>query len=284
MTATLEELPRRTRGDAAAKGYGPTLSDFDAMRDFLELRVVDPLTFSAIELQWWHENIRELALAAEYDEPTLTLAASPVTKALRLLNKNENAVRISASVSYGRQPGLRLGLMLELFDDLVEKSDEVHRCFELLSNLARAEWEASDPVLASASEELDKLQRLHRTLTSAHLALQDHLEHFVNFAMPMIDTDSLASAEALYAPLFALRDEYFVEPKAGMLRSYLEQTAAVEKTPEFEKLREGNRHNRASIRSKAEVALLDEADLCLPELEAALEVFALMEEKEANSV
>jgi hypothetical protein len=87
----------------------------------------------------------------------------------------------------------------------------------------------------------------------------------------------VAEAEALYHPLFALRDEYFATPRAGSIGAYLQEVAALEKTVEFERLVDADKLARLNF-EQTTINSLEAADASLQHHASVLEVFELLEE------
>jgi hypothetical protein len=258
--------------------------DDEAMNRFLRLRFADPLTFSTIELQRWHRAMSALVIDAR--DANLGLERDyEAWMTTRDFGVQATDVTLTATVKYARTPGVSLEVALERRKPLTKRLMELHALFEVTVAATRMDPAASEPVLQGAESEFAILRRRYELVTPAHLALQTHLEHLLTFGMPTVAESSVASAEALYAPLLSLRDEYFDAPRSGLLRTYLETVAAVESTDEFRRLVAEDKVARAEYddklaraKYKDAVARLAVADARLPELEAAVEVFALMEE------
>jgi hypothetical protein len=278
MTNPAEAYPTRAYTADVTDGFKHPTDDFNQMRAFLELRFIDPLTFNCVELQRWHRTMIELAVTEQREEPSFEQAMD-VSEDIQALEGLEQATNLwGLNLQYGRVPGVLLEETLNRFDSLVPKVRELHSCFENLAVTAGLEPTVYEPMLTAARNALAELLRRRGLVTPQHLALQAHLEHFINFAMPPIASKSLHTAEVLYGPLFALRDEYFDAPKPGVLRTYLATVTLIEPTPEFERLVEVNRISRSRFRSTIAAGRLDEADLRLPDCEALLEIYTMLEE------
>jgi hypothetical protein len=249
----------RQYGAVAAARFGAPKPGFDEMIAFLELRFVDPLTFSYLELQWEHGAMLELALKLQDHKPVdrRELAIDPMYDRLAELARG---LMQSIAVVYGRPPGALLPEVLSRFERWTRMVTAFHSGFENYALEVELEPADYEPSLTAAKSEFAAFQRAHHRLTPAHLILQTHLEHFVTFAHPVRSVTSLAEAEMLYAPLFALRDEYFDAPRRGALRAYLDRVASIESASAFDRLMEASQLAKAGLR--------------FPELELELEVFA----------
>lgn len=253
-----------------------------AMKLFVELRVLDPLTFGSLSLQLWHVTMLDAFLTV--GDNTLSLPANAaIRRESRVFDGLMTAMKpLYPRVHYDQAPGLRLGPTLERFEKLVGATEELHRHFEAAGLRFQMGSDIYESRLTAAEQELSSLKARHKLLTPQHLALQDHFEHFVGFSTPIMGLISLHRAEALYGPLAALRDEYFTSPSPPVLQRYLEVTGTIEQTDDFARLRESQLIMRKEFRSTVVVSALDAADARLPELETELEVFALLDEEEGG--
>jgi hypothetical protein len=259
MTATLGALTLR-KYDPRIRSLAFAHTAHDAGKLFIELRVLDPLTFGSLVLQLWHSTMLSALIYDRSSDP------SPQQGVVIKHEGNEFAKAAYAmkplhpKVQYDQAPGLRLGSTLEHFERLVIESEALHRRFHHVALITDVTPSVCQSYLEAAEVEVTSLKARQGLMTTGHLALQNHFEHFISFGMPSPAIESLREAETLYGPLAALRDEYFISPSPTVLRRYLEATTRIERSAEFVRLREATMSSRADFIDKVAVAALYAAD------------------------
>jgi len=252
------------------------LRPYEELSRFLELGLADPLVFSAIELRKFYSNLGALAYRAQTVDGhnphgmTVTLALHEISEAI------VSAVN-ELIQEYIEAPKLPVALLLNKFEAFAEMLEAAKRGYlEICSKISLAP-ERYEPMLRQAGEEFDSMKERQKLITPVHLALQSHLEHLVTFGMPSHEDVTVESAQFLYSPLFALRDEYFTTPRPELLQEYLATVAVTENTPEFAELVSHRREVRARNSAVTELAKLEASDARIPQLALELEVLGMLE-------
>ena len=248
---------------------------FDAEKDFLELRIEDPLSFSALELEHWTKAMRNSV--SEMSREHVDGLTSEVSYSAAKLMGHRHGRPLNVSLRSGLTPGMLLTITLDSFKLFAESLDDFQRQFGVVMVMFGVEPERYEPILTVARDELTFLQKQHRLVTAEHVVLQSHLEHLVWHGMPEQTVESVSKAEALYRPLVTLRDEYFTSPKNGLLQHYLETAMLIKESDDFKSLVDTGRLRLQ--RKILEQQLSAEAlDARLPAAEAELEVAVMLEQ------
>jgi hypothetical protein len=249
---------------------------FDAEREFLELRIEDPLSFSALELERWGRVMRSFVSEVSREQvDAITREAN--YSASKLMSLGSRRRSINMSLRSGLTPATLLPLTLDNFKHLVNSFGDFHRQFGIVMAMFDTEPERYEPMLTTARDELAFFQKQHRLVTAEHVVLQSHLEHLVWHGMPEQTVESVSKADALYRPLVTLRDEYFTSPKNGLLQRYLETAMLIKESEDFKSLVVAGRLRlqRKLIEQHISAEVLDAR---LPAVEAELEVVVMLEQ------
>jgi hypothetical protein len=243
---------------------------------FMELNFSDPLVFGLIELRGWYYILADTTFRrkAEFPQEKLDVLHSSIQKINTCIKREIERW----GQTYMTAPKLGVGGLLSSFDAFVELMRDVEKTYSDLNEYVGLDRSLYEPLLNDARNELESMIARQKLITPEHLVMQNHLEHFVTSAMPTIYTYSVDSAQHLYSPLFALRDEYFTEPRLGLVREYLDAATYIERTPEFRALASHCSASRVYDCSPDEQALLKQADTRVEGLALELEVIALTEE------
>jgi len=243
---------------------------------FMELNFSDPLVFGLMELRGWYWILADTTFRrkADFPEEKLDLLHSSIQK-INSCIKHEIE---RWGQTYMTAPKLGVSGLLNSFDDFVGLMQAVEKAYVFLNENLGLDRSLYESLLTDARNELESMIARKKLITPEHLVMQNHLEHFVTSAMPMIYTYSVDSAQHLYSPLFALRDEYFTEPRVGLVREYLDAATYIERTPEFRALASHCSASRVYDCNPEEQARLEQADTRVEGLALELEVIALTEE------
>jgi hypothetical protein len=242
---------------------------FEAMRDFLELRAQDPISFGVLELQRLIVTMKRLADTV-WKEKAVVGQGWPSSLVLP-------SGWFDVNMSSQLPPGTLLSETLSSFKVCELEFVSLLMEFETTMNALAIEPELYEAMLTTAWSKLALLRKMYRLLKAEHLMLQNHLEHFVWRGMPTLTVEAVSKAESLYRPLTMLRDKYFDSPKSGMLKLYRDTVAAVEQAAEFEHLVEANTLMLSRRGSSSLARDLTEADARMLQLEVALEVAVLLD-------
>jgi hypothetical protein len=145
--------------------------------------------------------------------------------------------------------------MAEVYEQLLSKTRAITKRTQLA---AKVRW---------CPQELEWLRLLRANITDAHIALQAHfctLAGFVPNDMPSSDR----VAREVFEPLYRLRNEYFIRPKATHLLEYLELSKELQTD-------QGYRDAVQRCVAPDEIPVRERS---LNELEVQVEVAAMMKE------
>lgn len=249
--------------------------------------VADPLVFRVVELL---DVYRELAMLGK----TSYEAGRGKDGAHHRLKLYAELEHISANLSSSLNEW-HVHLNQNPNEGLVALVDQIATTPELqfyaLDALEKAalelgiEQEKYEYLLGEARLILDELHSAVASLTYEQVSLQMHLQHLVTAAMPASYYSEILRARDLFLSLFILRDEYFTEPRPGLLSEYLAETAKIEASAAYRELRQ------RAVASRPDINYLingrnESLDAIPAKLEAAaeeLEVLALLDEVELTN-
>ena len=122
---------------------------------------------------------------------------------------------------------------------------------------------------------LDSLVTVLRQMDVEHLALEFHFRKMLSFTPVVIDEVFMNNMLEVYRTLFALRDEYFVAPRPGLLSEYLATAEAVSNSRALRRLVRATRRVAGKRIAPVEPrAIHDE----LEEVTLELEVLSMLEQ------
>jgi len=277
---------------------------FDRQRESVKLKPVRKP--QAVHRRAWKPHLSAL------DEFVFTEVVDPITAHLFMLDTSFNDLKFLAweitgeTQSFARlpkgHPGLPLVQAVELMESFFQlvlmeldhsSSSMLDSVFVRKGNL-RERYEATASGAASGMKALPMIEAENRclleearvtfealaegleTVTPAHLALQEHLEHHVIVSTRFGPLTSFELIEQLYRPLLDLRNAFFHEPEPGMLNQYLELVAELEADGDYQAVLASAEVERRGT-AKAAVAVIDHARSRLPIQSNELEVLGLLE-------
>jgi len=249
--------------------------------------VADPLVFRVVELL---DIYRELALLGKISYE----AGRGKDGAHRKLRLYAELERVSGDLSlkvdgwlvrFNRSPNEGLVALVDQIETTPELQFSTLDAMEKTAAELGAEQKKYEYLLGEARLILDELHSAVASLTHEQLCLQMHLQYLVTAAMPPAYDEELLKARDLFLSLFIMRDEYFAEPRPGLLREYLTETAKIEASAAYRELRQ------RAVASRPDINYLingrnESLDAIPAKLEAAaeeLEVLALLDEVELTN-
>jgi hypothetical protein len=113
-----------------------------------------------------------------------------------------------------------------LLDNFQYFVGDFHEVLRLIVEVESSNKPASNNAMVAtglAKMELAKLERIISTSSPTHIELQRHFEFFITYGAA--HRLPVTTRERLVGPVAALRDDYFLNPQAGLLESYLKLVA-----------------------------------------------------------
>jgi hypothetical protein len=244
--------------------------------------VADPLVFRVVELL---DVYRELALLGKisYEDGRGKDGAHHKLRLYAELERVSGDLSVKVDgwlVRFNRSPNEGLVALVDQIETTPELQFHVLAAMEKAAAELGAEQKKYEYLLDEARLILNELHSAVASLTHEQLSLQMHLQYLVTAAMPPAYDAELLKARDLFLSLFILRDEYFTEPRPGLLREYLAETAKIEVSAAYRALDQDVKAARSKLHSFV-YGLNNGLDNLPAKLEAAaeeLEVLALLDE------